>query len=57
MTNTFSNGYYIGKLISEIYPTFIKRSGQKFPLNPEIKTLVDSSQKRSKEKNWFTIAR
>lgn len=27
MTNSFANGYYVGKLVAEIYHTYIKRSG------------------------------
>ena len=55
--NSLSNGYYFGKLIAEMHPTYIKRTRKKFSLDPNISSLKDNLQKKTKEFNWHTIAR
>jgi hypothetical protein len=55
--NSLSNGYYFGKLIAEMHPTYIKRTRKKFTLDPNISSLKDNLQKKTKEYNWHTISR
>jgi hypothetical protein len=55
--NSLSNGYYFGKLIAEMHPTYIKRTRKKFTLDPNISSLKDNLQKKAKEYNWHTISR
>ena len=57
LTGSLTNGYYLGKLIAEMHPTYIKRTRKKFSLDPNLMSLKDNVQKKTKEFNWFTISK
>lgn len=52
LTGSLANGYYFGKLIAEMHPTYIKRTRKKFALDPTIGSLKDNLAKKTKEYNW-----
>jgi len=57
LTGSIANGYYMAKLIVEMHSTYLKRTRKKFTLDPAISNVKDNLQKKTKEANWFAVAR
>ena len=53
MTASLSNGYLFAKILSEIHPTFIKRTRKNFNLDPGILDMRDNQKNR--QANWEII--
>jgi len=55
MTASLVNGYFFSKLLSEIHPTFIKRTRKNFTLDPGVTEMKDNNAVKSRQANWDVI--
>ena len=57
MTASLVNGYLFSKILSEIHPTFIKRTRKNFTLDPGVLEMKDNNAVKSRQANWEIISK